>query len=296
MHLCFFRSLVLLSFVVGCSSVPVLVPNVKDDRVPNQASIKRPYVETISCKLLQDGSEAYEPERVNPLTGFAVGPQVGNEEQDLTKQILRPFSSDGCSSSPDGIPLSENSEIWVNCCVQHDMAYWIGGTRVQKEAADKELRSCIAGKGYPKIGKIYENFVDKFGGPRSTQHYRWGYGWNYKRDYAPINEAEEKQIKNLTGVDSSQVSKTLLETHFDLQKICDTFDPVFWGFRKEEKEAYQFLNRTLKKPEVIEWARWTYYNAKESLLSIKLKNCKTTSVLIFSTDSASEPIFKSDCE
>lgn len=286
----------IFALVVGCASVPVSAPDAKDERSPNQASNGRLYVETISCKLLQDGSEAYEPERVNPLTGFAVGPQIAPEAQNLANPILRPFDSDGCSSSPDGIPLSENSEIWVDCCIKHDAAYWMGGTRAQKESADKELRSCIAGRGYPKIGKIYENFVDKFGGPRSTQYYRWGYGWNYKRDYAPISEVEEKQIKALAGADSNQASKILFENQAHLQKVCDTFDPVFWGFRKEEVEAYQFLNRTLKKPDVIEWARWSYYNAKESLLAIKLKSCNTTSTLIFSTNSAAAPVFKSDCQ
>jgi hypothetical protein len=43
------------------------------------------------------------------LSGLT-GLMIGTNTQDIDKNVLKPFSSDGCSSSPDGIPLSENSE------------------------------------------------------------------------------------------------------------------------------------------------------------------------------------------
>ena len=38
---------------------------------------------------------------------------------------IAPFTSDGCSSFPDGTPA--NQSLWLECCVRHDLAYWRGG-------------------------------------------------------------------------------------------------------------------------------------------------------------------------
>ncbi|WP_216662021.1 hypothetical protein [Niveibacterium sp. COAC-50] len=40
---------------------------------------------------------------------------------------LKPFTTDGCSSFPDGTPWQQT--LWLDCCVKHDIAYWIGGTK-----------------------------------------------------------------------------------------------------------------------------------------------------------------------
>ena len=39
---------------------------------------------------------------------------------------LSDFSSDGCSLLLDG--TFENPELWKECCLKHDIAYWRGGT------------------------------------------------------------------------------------------------------------------------------------------------------------------------
>ena len=36
-----------------------------------------------------------------------------------------------------------NSDDWCACCVQHDMAYWKGGTESERLAADEALRDCV---------------------------------------------------------------------------------------------------------------------------------------------------------
>lgn len=60
---------------------------------------------------------------------------------------LEPFRSDGCSLFPDGT-LADKT-LWQECCVEHDLAYWQGGTREERERADLRLRDCIPKKDAP---------------------------------------------------------------------------------------------------------------------------------------------------
>ena len=57
---------------------------------------------------------------------------------------LKPFTSDGCSLFPDRALIS--GDDWCDCCFEHDIAYWRGGTRAEREAADAALRDCVAEK------------------------------------------------------------------------------------------------------------------------------------------------------
>lgn len=51
--------------------------------------------------------------------------------------VLSLFHSDGCSLFPNGTPNSPN--LWCGCCLAHDLAYWQGGTALDKE---KRMRIC----------------------------------------------------------------------------------------------------------------------------------------------------------
>ena len=64
-------------------------------------------------------------------------------------QTLQPFSSDGCSAFPDG--TLTNPKEWLQCCRQHDLAYWRGGTEEERQAADRELQECVAATGQTEI-------------------------------------------------------------------------------------------------------------------------------------------------
>ncbi len=106
---------------------------------------------------------------------------------------LKSFSSDGCSSFPEG--TFEQRTLWHNCCVLHDIKYWQGGTHEQRIVADKELEQCVAKVGEPKIAKLMLAGVRVGGGPYWPTSYRWGYGWPYFRNYGPLNEAEKLQVQ-----------------------------------------------------------------------------------------------------
>lgn len=50
---------------------------------------------------------------------------------------LSNFTSDGCSLFIDG--TFENPELLKDCCFQHDIVYWQGGTKREREVADLDL-------------------------------------------------------------------------------------------------------------------------------------------------------------
>ncbi len=115
---------------------------------------------------------------------------------------LKPFATDGCSMWIDGPPGNPN--LWRHCCVAHDLAYWIGGTRAQRKQADIDLKQCIQVARQPLIADPTYHGVRLGGGPYWPSSYRWGYGWDYwsanrlkgiwPRGYKRPNAAEQEQI------------------------------------------------------------------------------------------------------
>ncbi len=108
---------------------------------------------------------------------------------------LKPFTSDGCSSFPDG--TLEQRELWRDCCVVHDRSYWQGGTYQQRLKADQTLKQCVAKVGKPNIAKLMLAGVRVGGSPLWPTSYRWGYGWDFPKSYAELSEQEIKQISVL---------------------------------------------------------------------------------------------------
>ena len=106
---------------------------------------------------------------------------------------LMDFTTDGCSKSPDGIPMWE-PDAFLDCCVKHDVAYWHGGSAEDRLHADENLRTCIEDKGYHDIAKTYYYAVRFGGSPLFNTSYRWGYGWKEDRGYHPLNREEWHQV------------------------------------------------------------------------------------------------------
>ena len=106
---------------------------------------------------------------------------------------LKPFTTDGCSSFPDG--NIEQQSLWVNCCIRHDLAYWKGGSSEQRLKADNELKTCVSRVGEPEIASIMLAGVRVGGSPFFPTAYRWGYGWPYLRGYKPLSEEDKREVK-----------------------------------------------------------------------------------------------------
>jgi len=100
-----------------------------------------------------------------------------------TAEELQAFTTDGCSDFPDG--TLEQKDLWINCCIAHDIAYWLGGSYAEREQADARLEVCVAGVGQKEIAAVMLAGVRVGGSPFWPTRYRWGYGWPYWEGFLP---------------------------------------------------------------------------------------------------------------
>jgi len=114
---------------------------------------------------------------------------------------LRPFTTDGCSSFPDGPPADPDK--WRNCCLEHDKAYWLGGTYAERSRADRELKTCIAQAENRVLADLMWAGVRAGGSPWWPTRFRWSYGWPYTRGYRAVTEAERKLADSLLPKEKS---------------------------------------------------------------------------------------------
>jgi hypothetical protein len=121
------------------------------------------------------------------------GGASANADLPKASSVLHPFTSDGCSTWPDGWPGGDDDQ-WRHCCVLHDLRYYAGGTRSERFAADNELRRCVGKSGQTLADKIMavviQTGVAVGGEPGLPTTWRWGYGWKYDRGYAPLTPEE----------------------------------------------------------------------------------------------------------
>ena len=117
---------------------------------------------------------------------------------------IKPFTSDGCSAFPDG--TLKNKNVWLKCCVEHDKAYWMGGTYKERKKADKALKKCVAEVGHSGIALLMFAGVRVGGTPYLPTGFRWGYGWPYLRGYKALTDEENKEVERYknSNCESSQ--------------------------------------------------------------------------------------------
>jgi hypothetical protein len=87
------------------------------------------------------------------------------------------FTSDGCSMWPD--------DGWVSCCVEHDLAYWCGGSADARVRADAALDACVQrdAKRSRHLADLMYWGVRVGGVPWQPFPWRWGYGFAGIRGY-----------------------------------------------------------------------------------------------------------------
>ena len=106
---------------------------------------------------------------------------------------LHDFTSDGCSLFPDG--NLKDRALWCDCCLAHDISYWRGGTKEDRKRADETLRECVRERtGSKALADLMYDGVRTGGHPAFPTWYRWGYGWKYGKNYAPLTEQENQQV------------------------------------------------------------------------------------------------------
>jgi hypothetical protein len=106
---------------------------------------------------------------------------------------LKPFTTDGCSDFPNG--TRKYKTLWLNCCTEHDKAYWQGGTYDERKQADMKLRQCVARVGEPGIAILMLAGVRVGGSPYWPTRFRWGYGWPWPRGYKALTASERDEIQ-----------------------------------------------------------------------------------------------------
>jgi len=106
---------------------------------------------------------------------------------------LAPFTTDGCSRFPDG--TRSQPELWLQCCSEHDVAYWQGGTEDQRVEADRVFKQCVVDIGETMIASVMFVGVRIGGTPYLPTSFRWGYGWPYMRSYGALTETEMEAVR-----------------------------------------------------------------------------------------------------
>jgi hypothetical protein len=109
-------------------------------------------------------------------------------------QKIKDFESDGCTLFPDNSPIDKSD--WCECCFEHDVSYWQGGTEDERLKADEVLRDCVKEKtGDENLASIIFQGVRLGGSPYFYNWYRWGYGWDYDRKYKKLTSEEKRQVE-----------------------------------------------------------------------------------------------------
>jgi hypothetical protein len=81
--------------------------------------------------------------------------------------------------------VSRRAPPWNDLCVEHDRAYWAGGTAEMRRIADRALMAGVTLNGHPIWAFLMWAAV-RFGGhPLLPTSWRWGYGYRYPRGYSP---------------------------------------------------------------------------------------------------------------
>ncbi len=126
-----------------------------------------------------------------------------------SNEQLSQFSSDGCSLFPDESLISHHN--WCACCLEHDIAYWQGGTQQQRLTADMALKNCVLEKTQDAVlAKIMYEGVRVGGSPYFYNWYRWGYGWPYERKYQALTKREQVEVEKHLS-DFQRVSNNVCE-------------------------------------------------------------------------------------
>src|SRR5688572_529738 len=120
-----------------------------------------------------------------PITIFFIAAlSISNLSQVAPDRIMPPeFKSDGCSWFPDG--------NYRDCCVEHDKAYFFGGSLKERSIADKQLFRCVKEKkGKFRAGMMW------IGVRVGAVHFlptpfRWGFGNKWPRKEPKKDKSKE---------------------------------------------------------------------------------------------------------
>lgn len=106
---------------------------------------------------------------------------------------INEFHTDGCTLAPDG--TFDRPDLWRECCVNHDLWYWGGGTKHLRSLVDKNLEECITSKAGSFIATLFY-FGVRSGSisPVKFDQKKWGNAWKKDLPEYRVLNTEEKKI------------------------------------------------------------------------------------------------------
>lgn len=79
--------------------------------------------------------------------------------------------------------LFDRDPPWNDLCIEHDRAYWQGGSCAARRKADIALLVGVVRNGHPVWAFLMWCAVRLGGHPLLPLPWRWGYGWRWPRPY-----------------------------------------------------------------------------------------------------------------
>ncbi|WP_127716847.1 hypothetical protein [Halobacteriovorax sp. HLS] len=122
---------------------------------------------------------------------------------------LKPFETDLCTMFSE--ETRDGKISWEDCCIKHDLAYWVGGTKDDMKRADLEIRSCVKSKGLSKLSYMMYLGI-KIGHLSPIKNkYKWGWAYPKKaKTYFPISQQQEaiikKQLETVSTIDQQLIN------------------------------------------------------------------------------------------
>ncbi len=124
---------------------------------------------------------------------------------------LHPFETDLCTFWPEG--TFRDPQKWAQCCVMHDLNYWVGGTQKDRLEADIDLKECVTNAHTKEMGELM--FLGVRAGRLSPIRLKgkgWGFAWPKERakDLA-LTEEEIFLIRDELYHNQSQIDLEMIE-------------------------------------------------------------------------------------
>ena len=129
-------------------------------------------VALVACAACTPTRNRLQPYRTDPQAAGDLASRASRvciARRGANDQPPHPFTTDGCSLFPDG--------KWAACCIEHDIAYWCGGTSADREKADRALAECVGETQSDVLGELMYLGVRVGGMPWQPFPFRWAYGW-----------------------------------------------------------------------------------------------------------------------
>jgi hypothetical protein len=121
------------------------------------------------------------------LIGFSFSPAMASE-------LLAPFETDYCTNYPEG--TRKHPDLWKHCCLIHDMFFWAGGSKQDRNNADLDLKSCIEKTGAAHQARIMYAAVRA--GSYSPIKYpkkKWGNSWGDREEDLSLTREETEALE-----------------------------------------------------------------------------------------------------